>query len=226
MMPGQGPRSVRERSWPVPHAARQRGFSLIEILVVAAVIVLILALALPVFGQVFHQQKVTEATITMRQLANAIDQYATIYGRLGANLDSSDFTAAPYAFLVLRREADGLVPLVQLRPQDRGGVGQSEPLTVPDHRASQTVDVSTAPTPAHHAGLIRDPFGNAYRVTVVNANATGSSDIVYPAFIAVTCTAGTALPGDDRTLFTNRIPGLELSGRTWPVTDGAWELAE
>jgi type IV pilus assembly protein PilA len=68
--------------------SRERGFSLVELLIVTAIILVIAALALPNFIRTRYSANEASAVSTLRLLTNVENQYAASYNTFSADLDS------------------------------------------------------------------------------------------------------------------------------------------
>ncbi len=70
------------------------GFTLIEIMVVVAIIALLAAIAVPGFLRARKRAQATRVITDLRLIAGAVDQYALDHGKLsGALVDTLDWTA-------------------------------------------------------------------------------------------------------------------------------------
>lgn len=61
----------------LPPSSRRQGFTLMEILVVIAIIVVLAAIAFPVYGRIKARANMGQAVNVMKQLATAVGSYAT-----------------------------------------------------------------------------------------------------------------------------------------------------
>ncbi|MCA9412228.1 MAG: prepilin-type N-terminal cleavage/methylation domain-containing protein [Candidatus Omnitrophica bacterium] len=75
---------------------KQRGFTLIELLIVIAIILILIAIALPNFLEAQIRAKVTKAQGEMRTLGTAIEAYYTDYNQYPADGDDLDPTLFPF----------------------------------------------------------------------------------------------------------------------------------
>jgi prepilin-type N-terminal cleavage/methylation domain-containing protein len=75
------------RRWdPAVSARRQRGFTLVELMVVVAVIAILAAIALPLFGSMSAEARIAKARADLRAIASAISMYYAHAGALPATL--------------------------------------------------------------------------------------------------------------------------------------------
>lgn len=71
----------------------QKGFSLLELLIVFILIGLLSALSIPIYSHYFIQQRRLEATVTLSQLALALENYYTEHNSYqGATLSTLHFS--------------------------------------------------------------------------------------------------------------------------------------
>ena len=75
---------------------KARGFTLIELLIVIAIILILIAIALPNFLEAQIRAKVTKAQGEMRTLATAIESYFTDYDQYPPDGDDLDPTVVPF----------------------------------------------------------------------------------------------------------------------------------
>jgi len=71
---------------PVPRPARRRGFTLIELIVVMAIIALLVAIAAPRYLQSLDRAREASLRSTLQVLRHAIDQFAADRGRYPESL--------------------------------------------------------------------------------------------------------------------------------------------
>lgn len=89
----------------VPSSVRQRGFTLLELLIVVAILVIVGAIGVPNYLGAVKAAKVGKARHELVTLAGAIDSYRTIYGRLPRTLyqvgfgGTTDPWGTPYCYL-------------------------------------------------------------------------------------------------------------------------------
>jgi len=75
---------------------KRRGFTLIELLIVIAIILILIAIALPNFLEAQIRAKVTKAQGEMRSLATAVESYYTDYNQYPPDGDDLDPTVFPF----------------------------------------------------------------------------------------------------------------------------------
>lgn len=93
---------VRQPTQPERHTGKQRGFSLIELLIVVAVILIIAAIAIPNFIRSRMRANESAAVQNLRNITTANVVYLTTYGigfsdslaKLGGNIPVPDATAS------------------------------------------------------------------------------------------------------------------------------------
>ena len=81
---------------PLPlHLRRRSGFTLVELLVVVAIIALLAGVALPSFGSIFKKMKREQARTLGQQLVNSIKNYYTEYSKYPLPADFAGGEVAP-----------------------------------------------------------------------------------------------------------------------------------
>jgi prepilin-type N-terminal cleavage/methylation domain-containing protein len=80
-----------------------KGFSLVELLCVIAILCLLAALTYPAFNQVRERAKVTSCGSNLRQIAMAMSQYASEYGGDGVYGDTYSMGLPPFPFTGLQQ---------------------------------------------------------------------------------------------------------------------------
>src|SRR5215203_292955 len=81
---------------------RERGFTLVEILIVVLVIAILLSLLLPALAHLRRKGRIVATNELMQQLATALTDYMDRYPALGnpaPGTDSADFKDKPWQFL-------------------------------------------------------------------------------------------------------------------------------
>jgi len=77
----------------VPHSSRTRGFTLVEIMIVVAIIALLAAIAVPGFLRARKRAQATKILNDLRLVDSAVDQYAIETNKAtGASVDITDWT--------------------------------------------------------------------------------------------------------------------------------------
>lgn len=76
-------------------AGYQRGFTLIELMIVAALIGILTAMAFPLYANIQVRARVTRARADLRTLASAVAIYAANTGKLPASLNNLTTTVKP-----------------------------------------------------------------------------------------------------------------------------------
>ena len=76
------------------HRSSRRAFTLVEVLVVVAIIAILAAMLLPAMLHIITRAKIARARTDMANLVNAIDQYQAQYGKYPTTMNSGsgDFT--------------------------------------------------------------------------------------------------------------------------------------
>lgn len=119
----------------MPTHAGVQGFTLIEMLVVVAIIAILTALLLPGLTSLMDSQSRLQATRDLEGLTMAINQYLLHYGMLGDDHDSQDFQDRPMHFLAAQPRQAGTLPYYELDPQrmlQHAGDGIYVPTNDPD----------------------------------------------------------------------------------------------
>ena len=77
----------------VPYPVRQRGFTLIELVITVAIIGLLASAALPLASMTIKREKESELRVALRDIRTAIDSYkdATARGRVKVDADASGY---------------------------------------------------------------------------------------------------------------------------------------
>ncbi len=93
---------------------RRRGaFTLIEVLVVVAIIGALMGMLIPALNILRNRQRAAETRNVMNHLALAISNYLATYAVLGEP-SGIPFESKPWLFLAVRQLANGAVPMVDL----------------------------------------------------------------------------------------------------------------
>lgn len=96
--------------------ARSRGFTLVELGVTVAVILVLLGLLLPVLTRVRRSAREAETRRTMLELGNAISAYLQAWPLLGdASADAGAFAARPLRHLIRNMADAGRIPFLEPR---------------------------------------------------------------------------------------------------------------
>ena len=65
---------------------RRRGFTLVEILIILAIVGIVVAMAIPAYGRFIEKSRVTETVVQIGTIAAKVRDYRTANGALPANL--------------------------------------------------------------------------------------------------------------------------------------------
>jgi len=76
------------------HLRNRRGFTVIELMVVVAVIAILAAIAMPLYANVQSRVRITKARADLRTIASAVTTYQARLGSLPATLDDLTITVA------------------------------------------------------------------------------------------------------------------------------------
>ncbi len=165
---------------------RKQAFTLVEMLVVIAIIGILAGILLPVLSSVRTKAKVAQAKMEMGQIENAVIAYSTEYGRMpasqaAANAGQPDFTYGtvntPFGLAVTNggppaayqaNNAELMAILLDLE-RYRNGNNTVNLNHARNPRKIQFLDGKqvNGPRPGiDENGLYRDPWGNPYIVTV------------------------------------------------------------
>ncbi|HYE04883.1 MAG TPA: type II secretion system protein [Planctomycetota bacterium] len=187
----------------VPTPAR-RAFTMVEILVVIAVLLTVAALSMPVIGMMTARKNEARALQELRQLTVALDAYLGDYPRLGDPAMSAsataDFAHRPLHYLIERPK---------LRRRD--------PYFEP--QLARMADATGAPVATPHEGVrLTDTFRRPLRWAIVD-----HPDGHHTEAVAVACDRGTADPKDDIIMAWRSEDGL-WRRVTWADLTAAEEL--
>lgn len=138
----------------------RRGFTILELMVVIAIIAALAGMALAGLSALRRQQKIASTWDLMTNLTTAVDQYIRDYARLGVDADSNDFKRDPWKFLYKDLHALKKQPLIDVKLE----------------RLVERLGPASCSRPAavHTATHITDYFGsdpvNVLSFTIINAN--------------------------------------------------------
>jgi prepilin-type N-terminal cleavage/methylation domain-containing protein len=83
------------KTTPLPLLRRRSGFTLVELLVVVAIIALLAGVALPSFGSIFKKMKREQARTLAVQIGNSVKNYYTEYSKYPLPADFSGGEVTP-----------------------------------------------------------------------------------------------------------------------------------
>lgn len=131
---------------------RARGFTLIELMVVVAIIAALIGLLVPAMSVLKNRQKQAQARTQVMGLALAVQNYLGDYGILGEELaeNPTDFAAAPAHFLIARPRRSNRDVYLQVK-------------------TSEITDDALQPVPEVDARQLINPWGKRIRFTITNA---------------------------------------------------------
>ena len=73
---------------------KRTGFTLVEIMIVVAIVALLAAIAVPAFMRARKRSQATQVINDLRMIASAVDQYAVEFSKMaGTQVDTPDWTA-------------------------------------------------------------------------------------------------------------------------------------
>jgi prepilin-type N-terminal cleavage/methylation domain-containing protein len=144
---------------------RQRGFTLMELLVVMTIIAILAGLSVPVANAVMKRARLMRAKHMALELRKAVGTYSTEYGRYPVASDNGSQAARDAEV-----ETDSVLMNVLLGSDEASGPGGLNPRGLPFFSANRASSdrnprdgmVST-PT---GGGTLYDPWGNRYRLII------------------------------------------------------------
>ena len=151
------------------------GFSLIEILVVIAIVAILMALLFPAFTGVQDQAKRTQAKNDIAQIVTAVNAFYTEYGQYpcdaqtgneGADFFAADDNANNTLFDILRGDPTN------------GNVQTYNPKAIAFFQPTIAKDPANPRSGIGGNGRLYDPWGSCYRVRMDN-NYTGAVENPY-----------------------------------------------
>ncbi len=147
----------------------RRGFTLIEMLVVIAIIAILAGMLLPVFSKVKLKAKIRQTQNEMQGMIAAITQYDTAYSRYPGNVNGQDFTYGcpvplPVGANCTSSNSDLMVILNDLNI----GVNLNHaknPQQLSGYNAKPAADISS-PGLSIIDNQWRDPWGHTYVISI------------------------------------------------------------
>ncbi len=195
---------------------RQRGFTLVELLVTISIIVLLAALLLPVMSMLRKKQRTTTTAALMNQVVLALTSYLELHPTLGDGNDDTAFARDPLRYLVRDPARSGRGAYLELRinqmVRDSSGSGTGPFVT------------ATAADATHLADSWRDPI--EFQVKHL---AVAGSPRRYVGRLVLRSRAGSADPRRDDDLvleYTSADKRFRKVRITGTDPDGSWVTAE
>jgi type IV pilus assembly protein PilA len=179
--------SARVRRWETTH--KQKGFSLIELLIVVAIILIIAAIAIPNLLRARIAANESSAVSAVRTIHTAEVTYSTLYPTVGyaANLLSLGGASPCTPVVGGACLIDNVLATASATPGKSGYIYRATPVAAGGFNTGYTVGAS--PLTYNQSG-VRNFCANEDGVSRYSAGASGSTPVITNA----ACIAFTALP--------------------------------